>query len=186
MSDNLLAHVVAQTGLLATAGDAPECLKRTLATAVDAVKAEAGTVFLHDAEARKLRFFHAIGRGPDGKPAPIAFGLVGSSLGDDEGLAGRVQQSGEAEIVNDVAADPSHCERFDEDIQFTTRNVASIPLRHIDGSSIGVLQVLNKRDGDFSEDDVTTLSVLARILALAVDRAPTPAPAPPRSELDEE
>lgn len=70
-----------------------------------------------------------------------------------EGIAGRIIQSGQGMIVEDVKTDPRFSDRFDTETGFATRSLICVPLT-IRGRIIGALQVLNKRNGNsFSERD---------------------------------
>lgn len=88
-----------------------------------------------------------------------------------EGIAGYVVNTGKPVIVNDVARDPRHKQEVDEITGFKTRNLIAVPLR-LDGEVIGVVEVLNKRDGEeFDEADLSDLMLLAGLSAIAIDKA---------------
>ena len=86
-----------------------------------------------------------------------------------QGIVGSVARSGEAELVNDVAADP----RWQGDHQevFRTRAILAVPLiAH--GAVIGVLQLLNPVGRErFSEDDLRRMRLFAGILAHPLQNA---------------
>ena len=156
------------TTSLAEPSDGDAILRGLLGIAVKVVDASGGTIYLHDPKAKELLFSHVAGAKQGDGPATIGFGLVGESLADDEGIAGQVFQSGEAEITSDAKSDPDHAARVDEDFEYDTQSMVTIPLQMPDGATYGVLQVLNKRSGEFTEDDLTALDVLARIASLGL------------------
>jgi HD-GYP domain-containing protein (c-di-GMP phosphodiesterase class II) len=86
-----------------------------------------------------------------------------------EGIVGSVARSGEAELVNDVAADPRW--RGDHQDVFKTRAILAVPLvAH--GAVIGVLQLLNPVGRDrFAEDDLRRMRLFAAILAHPLQNA---------------
>ena len=147
--------------------DEQDGLRRTVEVAMTAVGATGATIYMHDADAGVLRFTRAIGASPTGTPAD-ALGLIGESLAPGEGIAGTVFQTGESLIVNDASSDPRHLNRIDEYMGMETRNMVTVPVDRLDGTRMGVLQVLNRRDGDFTDEDVTILRALVQVLALAV------------------
>jgi hypothetical protein len=73
----------------------------------------------------------------------------------DEGIAGSVFQSGEVMNVRNTAEDSRFFEGVDQKTGYETRSILSIPLKNRRGTSIGVLQLLNKQadPGYFTSDD---------------------------------
>lgn len=165
--DRLAAAVQELSRALLIAGDEQDGLRRTVEVAMSAVEATGATIYLYDPDAGVLRFTRAIGASPTGTAAD-ALGLIGETLAPGEGIAGTVFETGESLIVNDAASDPRHADRIDEYMGMETRNMATIPVDRLDGTRLGVLQVLNRRKGDFTDDDVTILRALVQVLALAV------------------
>jgi signal transduction histidine kinase len=53
---------------------------------------------------------------------------------------------------------------------FRTRNLAGVPMR-IRGEVVGVLEAVNKRGGEFTEDDLQMLSIIASQAAVAIHNA---------------
>lgn len=87
-----------------------------------------------------------------------------------EGIAGWVAQSGESLIVNDVHKDPRFASKFDDQTQFETRSILCAPLVSR-GRSIGVVEVLNRRGGDFTQADLELLMTLVEPCAIAIENA---------------
>jgi phosphoserine phosphatase RsbU/P len=98
-------------------------------------------------------------------------GLRAIHLEVGQGLAGTVALSGRSIIVDDAYAD----ERFDTSTDrasgFRTRNVLCAPIRHRGGDVVGVLQLLNKRDGTFDTRDLEFLEAMSEHMALAIANA---------------
>jgi GAF domain-containing protein len=85
----------------------------------------------------------------------------------NHGLAGTVLASQQAEFINDVQNDPRFYRRFDQESGFVTRNMIAIPLTAGE-EKIGVLQILNKFEGDFHEEELLFLQTIAEEIAFAI------------------
>ncbi len=97
--------------------------------------------------------------------------VTGLRLEVGRGIVGRAAKENMCQLVRDAGADPDFARNVDRDTGFRTRSILCTPLRSADGV-IGVLQVLNKRDGGlFDENDRDTLRVLAAPTALAINNA---------------
>jgi signal transduction histidine kinase len=133
-----------------------------LQTALDIVNAEAGSVLLANPETKELVFYHSIGQSPV-KP--------GTSIPWTQGIAGSVFQSGTPLVSADVKTDSRHFRGVDETTGITTHDLIAIPLKRWEGESLGVLEVLNKRDGQLDEQDVDILSIISAFTALSIEQA---------------
>ncbi len=88
-----------------------------------------------------------------------------------QGIAGEVFSSGEAKVSLDMSKEARHRRDVGEAIGYLTYNMVTVPLKTTEGTCIGVMQVLNKREGDFDDDDVGVLMILAGQAALAIEAA---------------
>jgi len=147
-------------GLLSSVIDEDEAVRRTLAAAIEATDSEGGSVLLHEPAGRVLRFRHVVGR--------MAERLAGFAISESDGIAGKVFGTGEPQISNKVAGDPDHCAQVDREFSYETRSVCTVPLRYPGGETIGVLQLVNKRDGGFGQDDLMVLDIVASIAAMCI------------------
>jgi Nif-specific regulatory protein len=95
-----------------------------------------------------------------GRPA---LGLPGGELriADDGGVVGRVVQTGQVALVDDVRADPAWNPEIDKASGFQTRNVLCVPLVDAAGQRLGAIEVMNRSAGAFQTRDVETLQLLA-------------------------
>jgi len=140
-----------------------ELMREILKIALDVVNADAGTLYLYNPERDTLVFRYVIGE--------KAEELTGMEIPADKGVAGEVFQTGQAKITEDVAAELRHFQEVDRKTGYRTRNMVTVPLRDIEGKPIGVLQALNKRDGDFDQFDMETLSIVATLAGTAIETA---------------
>ena len=124
--------------------------------------AEAGSILLADPEKEELIFQYSIGP----KPVPL-----GTAIPWDKGISGSVFQSGEARITNQVNQDATHLHSIDQTTGFVTHDMIVVPLRRWRGEPIGVLDVLNKREGPFTNHDLGLLTIISAFAALAIQQA---------------
>lgn len=87
-----------------------------------------------------------------------------------QGIAGYVAEKRESLIVNDAQNDPRHDKRADKSTGIITRNLIAIPLIHKD-KLIGVMEAMNKRGGDFDEEDLRLMYSFGNIAAVALENA---------------
>lgn len=139
-----------------------ELAEKALQIALEVVGAENGSILLADLETRRLVFRHAIG------PNPVK---PGTAIPWDEGIAGEVFHSGKPVVISNVKTDPHHFEGIDRLTGYQTRDMIAIPLKRWEGQQIGVLEVLNKRDGVLDEDDMAILVIVSAITAAAIEQA---------------
>ncbi len=140
-----------------------DLIENVLQTALEVVGAEAGSVLLADNETKRLVFRYVIGR--------KAESLRGTSFPWHEGIAGAIFKSGEPDIIRDVKQDPRHFPGVDLMTGYRTRDMITLPLKEWEGSPIGVLNVLNKRDGELNEKDLALLTIIATFAAMAIQQA---------------
>ena len=100
-----------------------------------------------------------------------ALGVEGGELRipDDAGVVGHVVQTGEVLRV-DANRQPELINRsVDEELGFQTRSLLCCPLVGRRGQRLGAFEMINKRQGTFSQEDQTALVELAAHAALAVE-----------------
>src|SRR6185436_12661950 len=142
--------------------DLDELVETTLRIALEEVGAEAGSILLADSEKEELIFQYSIGD----KPVPR-----GTAIPWGKGISGAVFQSGEARITNQVDHDASHLHQIDQATGFVTHDMIAVPLRRWRGEPIGVLDVVNKRAGPFTNHDLGLLTIISAFAALAIQQA---------------
>src|SRR5262245_32379828 len=87
-----------------------------------------------------------------------------------QGLAGWVFREGQSVLVADVARDPRFYDAVDRQTGTASRSLLCAPLRTRSGT-IGVTQVINKRSGVFTQDDLDLLDAIAGNIAVALENA---------------
>ena len=137
-------------------------VEEALHTALNIVGAQAGSVLLADPETKELVFYYSIGeKGP--KP--------GSTVPWTEGIAGSVFKSGKPVICRDVQQDSRHFGKIDEATGFKTNDMIALPLKRVNADPIGVLEVLNKREGQLGEQDLGILTIISAFTAISLEQA---------------
>jgi DNA-binding NtrC family response regulator len=126
---------------------------------VQELNAERGTLFLVDAETGELR--SKVAHLPE---------LAEIRLPPGTGVAGHVAETGEAVVVPDASKDSHFFPGVDEATGYQTRNMLVVPVRDEEGAIRGVLQVLNRQQGDFADRDKDLLIDLAEQVAQALER----------------
>jgi len=140
-----------------------EILEAVLYCSMDVVSAEASSVLLLDDDKQNFLFYQAEG------PAKPTLDAITFPI--DMGIAGSVFQTQKGEIINEVATDPRFFTRIDSETGFKTRNMIAIPLTAGE-EQVGVLEVINKVDGDeFIEDELMLLDSIAAEIAFAIRNA---------------
>jgi signal transduction histidine kinase len=143
--------------------DLEKMLMETLQTTLDVVNASAGSILLHDPEKDELVFRCVVGE--------KASELLGMRMPADKGIAGEVFRSGVSKLSHDVQREPSHYREVGKRIGYVTVNMMTVPLTSIEGKPIGVIQILNKRDGNFTQQDMAVTEIMAVLAATAIENA---------------
>lgn len=118
--------------------------------------AERATLFLVEPQRGEMWSLYA-GGGDDAAPLRLVVQL-------GKGIAGKVAVSGQPRSVPDAYADPDFDPSYDRRSGFHTRNILCLPITNREGRVLAVAQLLNKRDGAFSEEDESELADLAPAL----------------------
>ncbi len=137
-------------------------LEQIMDAAAEITGSEAASVLLWDVNQRDLRIAATTTSSADldliGQPVPL------------ESIAGTVMQTQHPVHVADAVKDPRHYRQLDADSGFITRSILGVPLA-VKNRVIGVLEVLNKRQLPWTDDDETYLSTLADQAAVAIEVA---------------
>jgi diguanylate cyclase (GGDEF)-like protein len=140
-------------------------LDRVLRLIVDSVArlsgATACSIMLLDEKREELRIRMAIG-----VPEEVVRTAV-RKIG--EGISGRVAQSGEPIFLRNIADATGGVTGCNPD-RYRSPSLVSVPLKSR-GQVIGVLNVNDKKDSDFTAEDVNLITLFANQAAIAIDNA---------------
>jgi signal transduction histidine kinase len=141
-----------------------QVIDQLLQAVTEIVRAEGGSVWLWDEEREGwLVCRAALHHG-------LKHSLVNLRLSPGEGIAGYVAQRGKHAIVPYAPNDRRFSPNIDARTGFHTTSLLAVPLRVRD-AVIGVLEVVNKQDRGFTEDDSALVETLAASGAIAIDNA---------------
>ena len=87
-----------------------------------------------------------------------------------QGIAGYVAARGKSILVNDIEKSPHFFPMVDEYSGFKTRSALCVPMVS-QGKVIGVIEVLNKVNGEFDTDDKDLLQSIATSVCIALENA---------------
>jgi Nif-specific regulatory protein len=86
------------------------------------------------------------------------------------GVAGYVVSKGETVLIDDAYKDDRFNPEVDDRTGYRTQNICCVPLKGRDERILGAFQILNKRAGSFTDEDVEMLVTLARHAAVTIER----------------
>ena len=121
------------------------------------LNAERGSLFLNDVQTGEL--YSRVAQGNFSREIRIL---------NTTGVAGAIFQSGVGEIIPDAYADSRFNRSIDEQTGFTTKSILCAPVKTVKGEIIGVIQVLNKKDGEFTDEDLDLLEAMTTQAAVAL------------------
>ncbi len=142
--------------------DLDEVLQTTVKQVHDRWNIEAVSVWLLDEARQDLRVLTNVGTSTEKLShvvVPVGKGFVGHVVKTDKWI-----------YTNDVVSHPVHYHEADELTGFETRTLLCVPLR-FGGKVIGAMELLNKLDGDFDDQDVERALMIAAAVAIAVTNA---------------
>jgi signal transduction histidine kinase/CRP-like cAMP-binding protein len=160
MGNDQLKMIIKAAELVNSTIKIDEVLKNIVEVATDLTNAERGTLYLVDRE--KSELWSLIAMGNERKEIRVKLG---------EGLSGFVAKTGEILNIKNVHRDPRWRSDFDRTSGFVTKTVLTFPIKNNKEEIIGVLQLLNSRNGEFSNKDEELLNAISIHAALALQNA---------------
>ncbi len=157
-NERLIRAVQHATRKLAGSGPFDSLLRDVLSICVEAVGAAGGTIYTHDPATRTLRFQHVL-------PEDVGDRLPFRILPDDFGVVGRVFHNRQAETTQAQHDEPHQV--IAKATGVVVDNMVTVPLMVPDEEPIGVVQLINKASGNFTENDVAVLEIVSNVSALA-------------------
>ncbi|HEV3343372.1 MAG TPA: sigma-54-dependent Fis family transcriptional regulator [Pirellulales bacterium] len=122
------------------------------------IGADRASIFLWDRHGRTLVARPALGVKEEELRVP-----------DDAGIVGRVVQTGEPMRVDLASGQDQINRQVDEQLRYRTRTLLCVPLRSRRGEILGAFETINKKVGNFTDDDQATLVELAQQAAIALE-----------------
>lgn len=142
--------------------DLDSVLHSLMAQVRDYFQVEATSVALLDEETGEMVFRVAVGAAADE--------IVGLRMAPDQGVVGWVMQTGEPSLVPVAHADERFYSGVDDRTGFYTRMMLAVPIK-VEGSTIGVIEVINPVAAVFDDDAQRLLLAVADLAAVAIRNA---------------
>jgi PucR family transcriptional regulator, purine catabolism regulatory protein len=157
-------HALMQVGrAMASAADYEQALAALIRTISELLDVETAGFMLYDPERSEL----VLQQPAFGIDDPERIAAYHVALRDG-GNAVKVFLSGRPYLTNDAPNDPRPIRRFVD--LFEARTILTVPLI-VEDQAIGVCHALNKRDGQFTDEDLELLNLIAPMLAVSVQSA---------------
>jgi signal transduction histidine kinase/putative methionine-R-sulfoxide reductase with GAF domain len=145
---------------LGTTLDLDRLLELILDKITEALEADRATLYLLDEPNNEL--VSRIVQGQEVRSIRLKIG---------HGIAGHVARTGKPLRVRDAYQDRRFSAEWDMLSGYRTRSILAAPMKNHLGKTIGVVQVLNKKAGEFTEDDAEILAALATQAAVSIDNS---------------
>ena len=124
------------------------------------IDGDRGSLFLNDEETNEL--YSRVAQGELTREIRIL---------NTVGIAGAIFTSQQGEIIHDVYSDRRFNKEVDQETGYKTKNMICSPVKTVDGKIIGVIQVLNKKKGRFTKDNLHFVDAIATQAAVSIQNA---------------
>jgi two-component system NtrC family sensor kinase len=151
---------IAQT--ITSSLDLQEVVRLTIQQVHDSWRIEASSLWWMDDLGQRLHVLANVGT-----PSDV---LAAMKISVERGIVGSVARTGKWIYTNDVNSHPLHYKEADHLTGFETRSLLCVPLV-FRGRVVGAMELLNKLDGDFDDQDVERALAIAATVAIAVTNA---------------
>ena len=156
LSDKL-SVIVELTKLLRKENQILDIYEEITKIATDITHSERCSLFIHDKDKNLLT--SKIAQGLDEK----------ISITLDEGIAGYCGKTRQCVIEHDAYSNPLFNTKIDLQSGYTTSKILAVPIVGRFDNLLGVLQVLNKKGGDYSENDGDLLQIVAELASSVIE-----------------
>lgn len=145
------------TNDMAASQNLDDALETLVEITTSAIGGERGTIFLNDENSQEL--YSRVAQGNFRREIRIM---------NTKGVAGWVFTHKEGAIILDAYKD----DRFDKSVDmrtgYRTKSILCAPLKTVSGEVIGVSQILNKINGQFTDTDLAILEAMTKQAAIAI------------------
>ncbi|PDW02043.1 GAF domain-containing protein [Candidatus Viridilinea mediisalina] len=123
---------------------------------------DGGSLLMLDQERNELVFVMTLEAGEEK--------LFGVRIPRGQGVVWSVAENQCYEIVNDAINDPRVLQEVSASVGYVTRNLLCVPIV-VKGHTIGVIELINKHAGDFTEEEAVLLTRMAPTIGVAIENA---------------
>ena len=141
-----------------------ESLQRLLSdimtNAKTTIDADRASLFLYDENANELSTFIADGMEKMPNTLPVDAGITGMVLKSKEGL-----------FVNDVYTHPQFNKAIDAMTGYKTKSVLCVPIISAEHKLLGLVEMVNKKNGEFVKRDIQMLTAFATFASVGLENS---------------
>jgi adenylate cyclase len=135
-------------------------LEKILTAATQLLGADRGSLFLHDPSSNELWSRVAGGEAAREIRFPASAGIAGECF-----------TRGVRINIDDAYSDPRFNPDVDKGTGYRTRNILCMPITTKGGNKVGVMEILNKKEGPFTAADQRRLAALCAQAAVSIENA---------------
>ena len=154
------ASVLAIGRAIGSTLDLDEILRLVIDHTTQALRAERSTLFLIDRARSEL--WSKVVQGEGLKEIRLPLG---------SGIAGWVCNQNQPVLLNDAHADARFNRLVDRVTGFKTRSMVVAPLHDVEGTVVGAIQALNRKEGEFTTEDLGLLEAISAQAGAAIENA---------------
>ncbi len=125
-------------------------------------RVDAGSLLMLDEETDELVFVMTLEAGEEK--------LFGVRIPRGRGIVWSVAITQRYDIVNDVDHDPRFLRNVSDSVNYQVHNILCVPIV-VKGRTIGVIELLNKHNGLFNEEEAVRLTRMAATIGVAIENA---------------
>ncbi|KPA17424.1 GAF domain protein [Candidatus Magnetomorum sp. HK-1] len=144
--------------------DVDKLMQTILDKVAHVTNAEAGSFWIKDKQTNMAICHVAVG--------PVKHKVLGLKLKSGTGIVGWVIENKQKTVVFDTSLDERFFNKVDEKVNFITKSILCVPLL-VNNECVGAISLINKKTpvGQFNQQDVDTLELLAMSGAIAIKNA---------------
>lgn len=135
-------------------------LEKILSAATQLLGADRGSLFLYDAASHELWSRVAGGEASRQIRFPASAGIAGECF-----------TKGSRINIDDAYSDSRFNPAVDKGTGYRTRNILCMPITTKGGNKVGVMEILNKKEGSFTASDQRRLAALCAQAAVSIENA---------------
>jgi signal transduction histidine kinase len=139
-----------------------DLVAQTLDTALEAVDAECGSILIADPSTQHLVNYHCVGAKPVQR---------GTAVPWHEGIAGGVFRSATHAVILDPGKGVDVPDKVDKATGSVIKNMLILPLKRWQGEPIGVIEILNTRHQQFTEEDIAVVTMISSLATPVIEEA---------------
>ncbi|MFN7182301.1 MAG: HD domain-containing phosphohydrolase [Planctomycetota bacterium] len=154
----ILEEILQFFPILFSKRDLKDIFLLTVEKAKELLNADRATLYLYEEDTKELFSYIAIGLTIREIRLPVGVGV-----------AGWVVEHMEPVIINDAYNDPRFNKEVDRQTGYTTKTIICCPLKDSKNRPLGAIQVLNKKIGSFTHNDLEILELFREVVSLILE-----------------